>query len=98
MKILKCDVCDVPVPGPLLRCPAHIKFKAAYRKKKVTLVPQFIDKIKVLDPEDRHGAIKVMAAQLDVLPGAIYNHLKKHFNFKKVGKYLVYGGHTIHEK
>jgi predicted metalloprotease len=94
MKILKCEVCDVQVPGPLLRCPAHINFKFAYRPRRITLQKAWVLKIKDLDPEDRHGAVKVLAAQLNCQPGAIYHHLKRHFNFKKVGKYLVYGGDT----
>jgi hypothetical protein len=90
MKVLKCDVCDVLVPGPLLRCPAHINWRK--KRRNIKLSPEFVKKIAALDPEDRSGCVKVMAAQLDVTVGAIYFHLKLHHNFKKVGKYLIYAG------
>ena len=95
MKTLKCEVCDVPVPGPLLRCPSHINFKLNRRDRKIFLSDAFVEKMKVLDPEDRYVIVKGYASSIGVTPGAVYNHLKKHFNFKKVGKYLMYAGNKV---
>src|SRR5665213_3223205 len=89
-----CEICDVQVPGPLPRCSLHLHIKLAYHRKKITLQKTWVEMISKLEPDERYNRIKVMAIQIGVTQGAIYLHLRKHFNFKKVGKYLVYAGIT----
>lgn len=55
--------------------------------KRIFLTQQFIGEIVNLNPTLRCVAINERAKLIGVSRGALYNHLRENYGFKKIGKY-----------